>query len=111
MRPAFSSAISMNTTSFSSSSTRRIVWGGNVSINSTFAQPQPEPAALAQLRFHAERAVHPLRRFAHDGQPDPGAFVVLRPADAGEDLPDALVIARVDADAVVVDPQPDVALD
>src|SRR6185369_11587825 len=111
MSPAFSRAISMNMTSFSSSSTSRIVWVVNVFINSSGAELEPEAAALAGRRFQPDGAVHPLDGFANDGEPDAGAVVVLRPAEPRKDRPDPLVVARFDTDAIVFDPHAQVALD
>src|SRR4051812_42714567 len=109
--PALPSAISMKMTSFSSSSTTRMVWVVNASIKLGFAQSQPEPASATKLRFNADRAVHAFRRFAHDRQADAGSRVIPRAADADENGPDALVVPWVDTDAVVLDPQADVVLD
>src|ERR1043166_4130555 len=62
-------------------------------------------AAVPELRLHAHAAAHPLGGFAHNGQPDPRAFVGTVGMHAFEHVENPPVVLRVNADAVVLDPK------
>src|SRR5204862_1016807 len=64
-------------------------------------QFDPKGAALSGLRFHAQFAFHSLYGLAHDAQANPGPVVFRVVVDAFEHSKNALLLRRVDADAVV----------
>jgi hypothetical protein len=55
--------------------------------------------------LHGGLASHPLHALANDGEPDARAGILLLLVKPLEDAEDAVVVARIDADAVVLDPE------
>src|SRR5579884_2111550 len=66
-------------------------------------QFDPEAAACAPLRIHANAATHSFDAFLHDGQADARSGILLGPMQSFEHAKDALLMFRFDADAVVLD--------
>src|ERR1041385_5407624 len=66
-------------------------------------QREPERGALAGLGLDADAAAVELDDALADGQADAGAGVLVAAVQALEDLEDAVEVARLDADAVVLD--------
>src|SRR5262249_9139399 len=107
--PLFSKAFCSRKRSSVSSSTIRI-GPSDMSLLSAGSELDPEPAARAGRRLHAAASAHPLDAASHDRQPDARPGVVLHPVQPLEGAEDALVVGFVDADPVVLDPEPHGAL-
>src|SRR5262249_43235005 len=72
-------------------------------------QSEIESRAVAQLRFDPDAAAVRLDDLLGDGQTSAGSFIFFRQVQTAEYAEDLLVIARLDANAVVADVERDAA--
>src|SRR5215471_14540014 len=92
----------MKITSCSSSSTRSI----DLVIRRDSFQLDPESAAALGFGFNSDAPSHALSGFAHDRQPDPGAFVFVTGVDSFKDPKNSTQIFLLYPNSIVLEPDP-----
>src|SRR5688572_9438936 len=82
-------------------------------VISSFSRGQlhPKSAALARFRFNPDEPAHTCDSLAHDGEANAGATISAFGMDALENAEHPLLGFFRDANAVILEPQPHLAVD